>query len=88
MLELKDSYEELYASFKWDIPEFFNIGYAVCDKWAEQAPSRLASIHKAKDRSVYEFSCDSLRDLSNHTEQLFISFCLVCGERVGLFLLK
>lgn len=86
MLELKDSYEELYASFQWNIPEFFNIGQAVCDRWAEQDPSRLALIHKAKDDSVEEVSFALLRDLSNQTAHLFRAFGLTKGDRVGIFL--
>ncbi len=86
MLELKDSYEELYASFEWDIPEFFNIAYAVCDKWAEQDPNRLALIHKAKDDSVEEISFAALRELSNQTAHLFNAFGLTKGDRVGIFL--
>jgi acetyl-CoA synthetase len=26
------SYDEVYNTFKWDIPEYYNIGVDVCDK--------------------------------------------------------
>jgi len=28
------TYDEIYRNFKWDIPEYFNIGVDICDKWA------------------------------------------------------
>jgi acetyl-CoA synthetase len=40
MLERRDSYRELYRDFRWNIPERFNIGVAVSDRWAW--PSRTA----------------------------------------------
>ena len=34
--------ERLAAAFSWDIPEHYNIGVDVCDKWADGS-GRLAS---------------------------------------------
>ncbi len=34
MLTPHKSYEEVYGSFRWQIPEFYNIGVDVSDKWA------------------------------------------------------
>ena len=28
------TYDEVCNNFRWDIPEFYNIGVDVCDKWA------------------------------------------------------
>lgn len=86
MLEPAASYEELYDSFEWDIPEYFNIGVDVCDKWAERDGERLALIHKAKDGSVSEYSFADLRDLSNQTANMLTSYGVKRGDRVAVFL--
>jgi acetyl-CoA synthetase len=38
-----DRYEELYKNFKWEVPKYFNFGFDVCDKWAEDR-TKLALI--------------------------------------------
>ncbi|KAF1042149.1 MAG: hypothetical protein GAK35_02892 [Herbaspirillum frisingense] len=38
-------YEEIASGFRWNIPEHYNIGVDVCDKWAEREPGRLALVH-------------------------------------------
>ena len=37
------TYEEVYKNFKWKIPQYYNIGVDVCDKWADDK-NRLALI--------------------------------------------
>ena len=86
MLEPKASYRELYDNFTWDIPERYNIGVDVCDKWAEREPDRRALRHKARDGSVSTFSFADMRDLSNQTANLLRSLGVRAGERVGILL--
>ena len=43
MLKPAKTYEDVYNAFKWQIPEFYNIGIDICDKWARQR-YRLALI--------------------------------------------
>jgi acetyl-CoA synthetase len=31
-----DSYDSLYQSFRWQVPEFFNIAQVCCQRWAQQ----------------------------------------------------
>ena len=52
MLEKGKDYKELADQFKWYIPEFYNIGVDVCDKWADSDPNRLALIHKRQDNEL------------------------------------
>ncbi|MCO5064834.1 MAG: AMP-binding protein [Rhizobiaceae bacterium] len=42
MLEKRDSYDALIRDFRWRIPERFNIGVAVSDRWAAIDPDRVA----------------------------------------------
>ncbi len=44
-----DNYDEIYSRFKWDIPEYYNIGIDACDRWAASDPDRLAIILKKTD---------------------------------------
>ncbi len=43
-----DTYDEIVRNFKWDIPEYFNIGVDICDKWADDK-YRLALIFLDQD---------------------------------------
>jgi acetyl-CoA synthetase len=39
-----ESYEELRAQFRWDVPQFYNIAADICDRWGDGS-GRLALIH-------------------------------------------
>lgn len=86
MLNPKSSYGELFESFAWDIPERYNIGVDVCDKWAERDPTRLALTHQSRDGYVTKFSFSDIRNLSNQTANLLRTLGVHAGERVGIFL--
>lgn len=45
MLPKAESYAELVDQFRWEVPQQYNIGVDVCDKWADSEPDRLALIH-------------------------------------------
>jgi acetyl-CoA synthetase len=49
MLERAASYEALYRDFRWQIPQRFNIGVAVADRWALREPDRLALLEYNQD---------------------------------------
>ena len=38
------TYKKLYNKFQWDIPKYYNIGYDICEKWANKTPNRTAII--------------------------------------------
>jgi hypothetical protein len=42
-------YDALYRSFRWQVPEHYNIGIDICDRWAEIAPDRTAILDMAAD---------------------------------------
>ena len=39
MLKKGKTYEEVYGSFQWKVPTYYNIGVDCCDKWADAALS-------------------------------------------------
>lgn len=85
MLPRLDSYEAVCHAFAWRIPERYNIGVDICDKWADDA-SRLALIHEGRDGSVRRYTFADLKALSNRLANLLASRGLRAGDRVGILL--
>jgi acetyl-CoA synthetase len=79
------SYRATVDGFVWDIPEYFNIGHDVCDKWADGS-GRLALIYETADGVSTRYSFDDLKAYSNQAAQCWIAAGLQAGERVGIFL--
>jgi acetyl-CoA synthetase len=52
MLPPAQDYQDLYRRFRWQIPEYYNIGTDVCDKWAAIDPSKLALIYVDQTRAM------------------------------------
>lgn len=86
MLTPADNYPDLYKNFKWKIPEFYNIGQDVCDKWAEQDADRIALYHRLEDGSLTPISYGSLRDQSNQLANCLQRAGLKPEDRVALLL--
>ena len=86
MLNETDSYEDLRDKFEWKLPEKYNIGVDVCDKWATRDPQRLALIHKKRDGQIEEFTFSDLKSLSNQTANLLLAHGMRSGDRVGILL--
>ena len=78
-----DSYEAARADFRWSIPEFFNIGVDVTDKWAASEPARPAIIERLDGRNVHT-SFGDLSCRSNQLANLLSSRGLKPGDRVGV----
>ncbi|MBI3527109.1 MAG: acyl-CoA synthetase [Betaproteobacteria bacterium] len=85
MLQRFESYEAVRSRFDWAIPEFFNIGVDICDKWAAD-PMHIALIHEKRDGSAARYTFADIRRLSNQTANLFVSRGLRAGDRVGILL--
>jgi acetyl-CoA synthetase len=86
MLNQATTYTDLVSSFRWQLPEKYNIGVDVCDKWAQQEPNRLALIHIGQDGEPQEYSFGDLRRLSNQTANLLQARGVGKGDRVGILL--
>lgn len=86
MLKPAPTYEELIASFRWEIPEFYNIGVDICDKWADIDPDRRALTVIAEDESARDISFGALKLLSNQIANLLAEQGVRQGDRVGVLL--
>jgi acetyl-CoA synthetase len=78
-------FERLAAAFSWDIPEHYNIGVDVCDKWSHEI-GRLALIHKPAAGDCVEYTFADMRRLSNQAANLFLSAGVALGDRIAVLL--
>jgi acetyl-CoA synthetase len=85
MLPRLESYEAVRREFSWRIPELYNIGVDLCDKWAVD-PSRLALIHERRDGSAARFTFADMKRLSNQAANLFAARNVQAGDRIGILL--
>jgi acetyl-CoA synthetase len=86
MLTRAATYADVRRATRWDIPERFNMGVDVCDKWAAVAPDRLALIVEDERGRVSRHAFGELRDLSNRMANLYLALGLGRGDRVGILL--
>jgi acetyl-CoA synthetase len=80
------NYEQVYNEFRWQIPEHYNIGVDVCDKWASVDPNKLALIFVDADGVSREYNFGELRDESNRLANLLAAHGIGKGDRVGILL--
>jgi acetyl-CoA synthetase len=85
MLRSGKTYSDVYDTFKWKIPEFYNIGVDICDKWAQQN-DRLALIYENEEGRVEKYTFCDLKRLSNQFANGLQANGIVQGDRIGIFL--
>jgi len=82
----KDNYEKLYKQFKWEVPKYYNFGFDVCDKWAEDRTKlALISIDKSGRHDRYHTFYD-LSVASNRFLNVLQKIGIKKGERVLVIL--
>jgi acetyl-CoA synthetase len=86
MLCSASDYDALVSGFHWRIPERYNIGADVCDRWAEVDPDRPAILDVAADGQVTAFSFHDLRDASNRLANALRRRGVGRGDRVAVLL--
>lgn len=86
MLPQANSYAELIETFQWHVPEYYNIGVDVCDKWADSEPERLALLHKTQAGEVEQYTFADIKALSNQTAHLLQQSGVERGDRVAVLL--
>jgi len=85
MLKPAGSYRELYDSFRWEVPEYYNIGVDICDKWAN-GKYRLALIYLDEEGKEQKYTFHELKDLSNQLANVLKANGIGKGDRVGILL--
>lgn len=85
MLPRGDSYAQIAARFSWNVPQHYNIGVDVCDRWADGS-GRLALLHRHADGRTDRYSFDLLKRLSNRLANLLQARGVTSGDRVAVLL--
>ncbi|MDQ4135990.1 MAG: acyl-CoA synthetase [Pseudomonadota bacterium] len=86
MLERAPDYDTLIAAFRWRIPDRYNIGIDVCDRWAAVTPERPAILDVSADGRVTAYTYGELRDASNRLANALRARGVGRGDRVALLL--
>jgi len=88
--EIKD-YDELYKTFKWDVPKYYNFGFDVVDKWAEDRTKlALISIDRTGKHDRYHTFFDLCKASDRFANMLQnIGVCLsMVKEQIGIIMMK
>jgi len=79
------TYDEVCRNFKWEIPEYYNIGVDVCDKWAGDR-QRLALIYIDPQGKEQNYTFRALRNFSNQLANTLKANNIERTDRVGILL--
>src|SRR5687768_6950674 len=86
MLRPASDYAALVAGFRWHIPDRYNIGVDVCDRWAAVEPERTAILEVGAEGGVTPVTYGMLRDASNRLANALRARGIGQGDRVALLL--
>ena len=81
----RPTYEQVYASFRWNIPARYNIAADVCDRHAGD-PGKIAMIGEDSDGTTWKMTFREVQRKANQLANLLLSLGLVKGDRVMLLL--
>ena len=79
------TFEVIHRTFRWQLPERYNIAWDVCDRHAAGA-GRTALIHERGDGSVARYSFQQVRRLANQCANTLRHLGLAQGDRVLIYL--
>jgi len=85
MLTPGKTYDDVYRSFRWTIPQHYNIGIDICDKHAQQR-YRLALIYENETGEVEKYTFWELKRFSNQFANALKAAGINKGDRVGILL--
>jgi acetyl-CoA synthetase len=79
-------YNTVYKNFKWDIPDHYNFGFDVVDKWAEDRTKlSLVSIHSDGEKASYHTFFD-LKCLTDRFANALLDLGMKKGDRALVML--
>lgn len=85
MLKPGKTYEEVYDSFSWNIPERYNIANDICDQWAADE-GRVALVYEDENKEVQRYTFADVRKYANQFANTLLSRGVTRGDRVSLLL--
>ncbi|HKQ29254.1 MAG TPA: AMP-binding protein, partial [Burkholderiales bacterium] len=82
---MPDRYDELYKSFRWHVPERYNIAQACCGQWAEDR-SRFALYWEDESGASAAYSFWDVQVAANRLSNALAALGVERGDRVALLL--
>ncbi|MGE0565848.1 MAG: acyl-CoA synthetase [Pseudolabrys sp.] len=79
-------FDALCSQFRWNIPERYNIGVDICDRWADADPGRLAILQVHADGRDERVTFGRLRETSNRLANALRAHGVRRGDRVAIYL--
>jgi acetyl-CoA synthetase len=80
-----DRYDELYGSFRWHVPERYNIAQACCGQWATDR-SRFALYWEDESGAMAAYSFWDIQQAANRLSSALAGLGVRKGDRVALCL--
>ena len=80
------TYDEVYRTFRWEVPPRFNIARAICDIHAERAPDAPALLHEQADGSLRTWSFGEIAANAGRCANVLAHLGVAPGTVVGIHL--
>ena len=82
---MMDRYDELYRSFRWQVPEHYNIAQACCGQWAPDR-ARFALYWEDESGAQAAYSFRDIQVAANRLSNALAALGVGRGERVAILL--
>ena len=82
---MADRYEELYKSFRWDVPGRYNIARGCCGRWAEDR-SRFALYWEDESGAAAGYSFWDIQTAANRLSNALAALGVKRGDRIAILL--
>jgi len=82
---MPDRYAELYASFRWNLPERYNMARACCGNWAGER-HRFALYWEDESGAMAAYSFWDIQQAANRLSNALAALGVKRGERVAIIL--
>jgi acetyl-CoA synthetase len=82
---MPDRYEELYRSFRWDVPARYNMARAVCGNWAVDR-SRFALYWEDESGATAAYSFWDIQQAANRLSNALAALGVKRNDRVAIIL--
>ena len=80
------NYEDTYRQFTWDIPEFFNFGFDIIDRWGNESDKLALVSVDDSGRMEQRHTFSQLAHLSNQMANILTKYGIIKGDRVLIML--
>jgi acetyl-CoA synthetase len=82
---MQDRYDELYRSFRWQVPARYNIAHACCGQWAEDR-NRFALYWEDESGATAAYSFWDIQVAANRLSNALAGLSVKRGDRVAIIL--